>query len=63
MIKYREYAAIESWEGAVSLACLIIALFFGVSIGLLIARQTKNILTNSTQFERAKKSKEDLKKS
>lgn len=55
LIKYRDYTGILPEEEGYSIVCILLALFFAVSIFLLILGQTHNLMTNTTTFERSKK--------
>lgn len=57
IVKYREFTGMDVGEKAFSVVCLILAGFFAVSIFLIILQQTKNLTTNTTQFERSKRQK------
>jgi hypothetical protein len=62
-IRYRDFTGLEPEEKAFSVVALLLAGFFAFSILMLIIQQTKNIASNTTQFERSRNMKRKLKAS
>jgi hypothetical protein len=55
LVRYREFVGILPEEQTYSIICILLAFFFATSILLLILGQTKNLMSNTTTFERSKK--------
>lgn len=57
VVRYREFTGMDVEEKAFSVGCIVLAGFFAVSVFMIICQQTKNLITNTTQFERSKRQK------